>query len=210
MIRRIDHVSIAVRDLEKARAFLLDGLGGRELYCAPVPEQKYRWTTVELGTSCFIELIDPLEKDGFVYRFLEGRGEGAHHITFQVNDIEETHRILQEKGIPTFGYAEPFPGWKEMYIHPKNAFGVLIQFAEFHPLDWIHPGYIPPAYQEFVSPERSVAQEKIEVHRRETEQGSEIEIRQGEKAIRIPQARLETLIQALQRQQASSPFPPRQ
>jgi methylmalonyl-CoA/ethylmalonyl-CoA epimerase len=107
MIRRIDHVSIAVRDLEKARAFFLDGLGGRELYCAPVPEQKYRWTTVELGTSCFIELIDPLAKDGFVYRFLEGRGEGPHHITVQVNDLQETYRLLQEKGIPTFGYAEP-------------------------------------------------------------------------------------------------------
>ena len=145
MIRRIDHVSIAVRDLERARTFFLDGLGGRELYCAPVPEQKYRWTTVELGTSCFIELIDPLEKDGFVYRFLEGRGEGPHHITVQVNDLQETYRLLQEKGIPTFGFAEPFPGWKELYIHPKNAFGTLIQFAEFNPLDWIQPGYIPAA-----------------------------------------------------------------
>lgn len=208
MIRRIDHVSIAVRDLEKARAFFLDGLGGRELYCAPVPEQKYRWTTVELGTSCFIELIDPLEKDGFVYRFLEGRGEGPHHITVQVNDLQETYRILQEKGIPIFGFAEPFPGWKELYIHPKNAFGTLIQFAEFNPLDWIQPGYIPPAYKEFVTSEGSVAEEKIEVHKMETRRGPEIEIRQGEEVIRIPQARLEGLIQTLKRQQALSASPP--
>ncbi|MBU1207346.1 MAG: VOC family protein [Proteobacteria bacterium] len=208
MIRRIDHVSIAVRDLERARTFFLDGLGGRELYCAPVPEQKYRWTTVELGTSCFIELIDPLEKDGFVGRFLEKRGEGPHHITIQVDNLQETYQILQEKGIPTFGYAEPFPGWKEVYIHPKNAFGTLIQFAEFNPLDWIQPGYIPPAYQEFVPPEGSVAKEKIEVHKRETGRGPEIEIRQGEEIIRLPQAHLEALIQTLKRQQAPSASPP--
>ncbi len=202
MIRRIDHVSIAVRDLEKARAFFLDGLGGRELYCAPVPEQKFRWTTVELGRSCFIELIDPLEKEGFVYRFLEGRGEGPHHITLQVNDLQEVYRILQEKGIPTFGYAEPFPGWKELYIHPKNAFGTLLQFAEFNPLDWIQPGYIPPAYQEFAPPEGSVTEKNVEVHKMETERGPVIEIRQGKEVIRIPQARLESLIQTLQQQQA--------
>jgi methylmalonyl-CoA/ethylmalonyl-CoA epimerase len=201
MIKRIDHVSIAVRDLARAKIFFLDGLGGRELYCAPFAAQKYRWTTIELGTSCFIELIDPLEKDGFVYRFLEGRGEGPHHITVQVNDIEETQRVLREKGIPTFGFAEPFPGWKEVYIHPKNAFGLLIQLAEFNPLDWIQPGYIPPSYQEFAPAEESIASEKIEVHQKETERGPEIEIRQGKEAIRIPQAHLEDLIQKLKQQQ---------
>jgi len=206
MIRRIDHVSIAVRDLDKARAFFLDALGGRELFCAPVPGQKYRWTTVELGTSCFIELIDPLGKDGFVERFLERRGEGPHHITIQVNDIEETRRILQEKGIPTFGYAEPFPGWKEMYVHPKNAFGTLIQFAEFNPLDWIQPGYIPPAYKEFAPAAGGVEEEKIEVRKMETENGTEVEIRQGAEVIRIPQARLEDLIQTL-KQQKTTPTP---
>ncbi len=202
MIRRIDHVSIAVRDLEKARDFFLGGLEGRELFCAPVPEQKFRWTTVELGTSCFIELIDPLEKDGFIYRFLEGRGEGPHHITLQVDDLQETHRNLQAKGIPTFGYGEPFPGWKELYIHPKHAFGTLLQFAEFHPLDWIQPGYLPPAYREFGPLEGGITEKHVEVHRLETEGGSVIEIRQGEEVIRIPLARLEGLIQTLQQQQA--------
>ena len=90
MIRRIDHLSIAVRDLEKARHLFLNILGGKELFSAPVGPQKFRWTTIELGTSCFIELIDPLEPDGFVHRFLETRGEGPHHITIQVDDIRCT------------------------------------------------------------------------------------------------------------------------
>src|SRR5512136_2960029 len=122
MIRRIDHVSIAVRDQAKAKAFFIDVLGGKNLFEAPVPWRKYRWTTIELGTSCFLELIDPLEKDGFLHRFLDSRGEGPHHITIQVKDIQEARRILEERGIPTFGFSEDLPGWKELFIHPRDAF----------------------------------------------------------------------------------------
>lgn len=195
MIRRIDHISIAVRDLNKARKFFIEDLGGRELFCAPVPEQKYRWTTIELGTSCFLELIDPLEKDGFLYRFLEKRGEGPHHITMQVDDIKKAHQTLEEKGIPTFGFGEPFPGWKEMYIHPKDAFGTLIQFAEFHPLDWVEKGYIPAAYKEFAPPE---AKGELSVSKVESKGELEIEIRQGDEVIRLNRGQLKVLKKSLE------------
>lgn len=197
-IRRIDHISIAVRDLEKAKAFFIGVLGARELFAAPVAPQKFRWTTLELGTSCLVELIDPLEKDGFVHRFLEAHGEGPHHITIQVDDIQRIHGILEEKGIPTFGFSEPFPAWKEFYIHPKQAFGTLIQFAEFNPLDWVLPGYIPSSYREFAPPrEIETGKGKIEVRRLETEEGARIEIRAGKESVRIPENRLNELILAL-------------
>jgi len=203
MIRRIDHISIAVRNLEKARNFFLNILGGKELFSAPVPSQKFRWTTIELGTSCFVELIDPLESDGFVHRFLETRGEGPHHVTVQVDDLQKIRRKLEEKGIPTFGYGEPFPGWKELYIHPKNAFGTLLQFAEFNPLDWVNPGYIPPSYREF-APSEKVESERgqVEVRRVGAENGPGVEIQQGEQVVRISQERVDDLIQALKRQQS--------
>lgn len=198
MIRRIDHISIAVRDLEKARHFFLDVLGGKELFSAPVSPQKFRWTTIELGTSCFIELITSLEEDGFVHRFLESRGEGPHHVTIQVDELEKVRRRLEEKGIPTFGHAEPFPGWKELYIHPKNAFGTLIQFAEFHPLDWINPGYVPQSYREFEPPSpHEPPSGPAEVRKVRSETGVEIEIRQGGRAVRIPEAHVEELIRDL-------------
>ena len=198
MIRRIDHVSIAVRDLQKAKTFFLDGLGGQELFSMPMNDQKYRWTTIELGTSCLLELIDPLEKDGFLQRFLETRGEGPHHITVQVNNIQETRRTLEERGIPTFGYSEALPGWKELFIHPRDAFGTLIQFAEFNPLDWIKPGYIPPSYREFAPPQENGSEKgSVEVQSVETEEGRRVEIRQGDAVICVPQAQLEDLIQAL-------------
>ena len=197
-IRRIDHISIAVRDLEKAKAFFIGILGGRELFSAPVIPQKFRWTTIELGTSCFIELIDPLEKDGFVHRFLKTRGEGPHHVTIHVDDIQRIHQILEEKGIPTFGLAEPFPSWKEFYIHPKHSFGTLIQFAEFNPLDWLVQGYIPASYKEFAPLQKiEKGKGKIEVRRAETEDGAHIEIRVGEETVRVPENRLKELISAL-------------
>lgn len=200
MIKRIDHISIAVRDLEKARHFFVDILGGKELFSAPVDPQKFRWTTIELGTSCFIELIDPLGREGFVHRFLENRGEGPHHITIQVDDIGEICRLLAERGVPTFGLGEPFPSWKEVYVHPKHAFGTLIQFAEFNPLDWVNPGYVPPSYREFAPPAKMECERgRVEVKRVETDHGPEVEIRQGEQAILIPEVQVKEFIKVLER-----------
>jgi methylmalonyl-CoA/ethylmalonyl-CoA epimerase len=198
MIRRIDHVAIAVRDLARARKFFLEGLGGRELYCFAWGEKKFRWTTIELGTSCFIELIDPLDPEGFVGRFLDRHGEGMHHLTIQVDDLEETDRTLRERGIPTFGHGEPFPTWKEMYIHPKEAFGTLIQFAEFDPLAWVNPGYIPAAYREFAAEKGGgFGKETWEVREIETPEGPAVEIRQGENLLRFSKERLGDFIAAL-------------
>jgi methylmalonyl-CoA/ethylmalonyl-CoA epimerase len=204
MIRRIDHVSVAVRDLARARSFFIDALGGRVLFTGPVPGEKYRWTTIELGTSCLLELIDPLGEGGFVDEFLKKRGEGLHHITIQVNNLEEACRILESRGVPTFGMRQPIPGWKEAYIHPKHAFGVLIQLAEFNPLDWIEPGYIPAAYREFASPEKAGSgQGPLTVHRVETVEGLQVEIRKGEKALRVSESELTALIRSLERLQSS-------
>ena len=204
MIRRIDHVSVAVRDLARARSFFVDALGGRVLYTGPMPEEKYRWTTIELGTSCLLELIDPLGEDGFVDEFLKKRGEGLHHITIQVDNLEETCRTLRSRGVPTFGMRQPVPGWKEAYVHPKNAFGVLIQLAEFNPLDWIEPGYVPAAYREFVPEEKAgLEQGTLTVQKVETGDGPQVEIRKGERTFRIAEQELAVLIRSLERMQST-------
>ncbi len=204
MIRRIDHVSVAVRDLARARSFFVDALGGRVLFTGPVPSEKYRWTTIELGTSCLLELIDPLGVgEGFVDEFLRKRGEGLHHITIQVYNLEEACRTLASRGVPTFGMRQPVPGWKEAYIHPKHAFGVLIQLAEFDPLDWIEPGYIPAAYREFAPPEGADAgQGPLTVQKLGTGEDSAVEIRKGEKTLRIAGLEVEVLIRSLERLQS--------
>ena len=200
MIRRIDHVAIAVRDLVQAKSFFLETLGGRELFSCPHPYQNYSWTLIELGSSCCIELIASLHEESFVQRFLEKRGEGPHHVTIQVENIQQTHKRIEACGVRTFDYSESLPGWKEFFIHPKHAFGTLIQFAEFNPLDWVNPGYVPRCYREFApSQEIGPDEDPIEVRRLESAEGAAVEIRCGEKTLRIPESQVGDLIQALKR-----------
>jgi hypothetical protein len=107
--------------------------------------------------------------------------------------------MLEAKGIKTFGYSDALPGWKEFYIHPKEAFGTLIQFAEFNPLDWINPGYVPASYREFVPGEKADTEEEpISVRRIESEKGVEIEIRRRGRALSIPADQAGSLIEALE------------
>jgi methylmalonyl-CoA/ethylmalonyl-CoA epimerase len=133
MIGRIDHVSLAVKDFEKARDFLCRVLGAIPCSWSVDDEDGYLWYIFALGDLSRIELLTPTAEGSFLERFLEGR-EGVHHITLHTTDIVRARQVLEENGIPYFGYSA-YPGatWKELFIHPRDAFGVLIQIAEFTP-----------------------------------------------------------------------------
>jgi hypothetical protein len=183
MIKRVDHVSIAVR----------------ELFSGPAEGQGFRWTMIELGTSCLVELVDPIGEEGFLHRFLEERGEGTHHITIHVDNAGEAHAAFAAKGIPTFGY-NSFPNWKEFFVHPRDAFGTLLQFVEFEPLDWINPGYVPKAYEEFRPRDNPDDSEKQTITVRPVEGGggSAVELTDGSATMVVERADLPKLIQRLQ------------
>jgi methylmalonyl-CoA/ethylmalonyl-CoA epimerase len=138
MISRIDHVSIAVRDYEKAEKFFQTLLGGIPGAAAQDPVTKYFWQIFSLGDLSRLELIKATAAGSFLDSFLSERDGGVHHITLQTPDIQETRRILEQNNIPYFGTNE-YQGsyWKELFIHPRHAFGVLIQIAEFSPDDWL-------------------------------------------------------------------------
>jgi len=138
MISRIDHVSIAVRDYEKAEKFFRTLLGGIPGAVAEDPVTKYLWQLFSLGDLSRLELMKATAPGSFLDGFLSEREGGVHHITMQTPDIAATRRILEQQGIPYFGYNE-YQGayWKELFIHPRHAFGVLIQIAEFVPDDWL-------------------------------------------------------------------------
>lgn len=137
MIARIDHVSIAVPDFEKAKQFFTS-LGAIAGAGAHDNITKFYWQIFSLGDLSRIELITPTENGSFLDGFMKSRGSGVHHITLQTNDIQQAINKLEELGIPYFGYNE-YPGgiWKEIFIHPKYAFGVLIQIAQFNADDWL-------------------------------------------------------------------------
>lgn len=138
MISRIDHVSIAVKDQEKAEHFFRDILGAIAGAGAGDPATKFFWQIFSLGDLSRLEIISPTGEGSFLDGFLAEREGGVHHITLQTPDLQKAMAHLEAQGIPFFGYNE-YPGgvWKEIFIHPRHAFGVLIQIAEFEAADWL-------------------------------------------------------------------------
>ena len=132
MIRRLDHIAIAVPDIEAAIARFADDLGltlaGRE----DVPSQSTTTAFLPIdGTQ--IELIHPMNGEGPVQAHLDKRGGGLHHLCFETDDIDADMSRLQEKGYRFLSEA-PQPGahgTRVAFIHPKSAGGVLIELAEY-------------------------------------------------------------------------------
>ena len=146
MISRIDHVSIAVRDQAKAEHFFRDILGAVAGAGMDDPKTKFFWQIFSLGDLSRLEIISPTGEGSFLDGFLKEREGGVHHITLQTPDLRKAMSHLEEQGISFFGYNE-YPGgiWKEIFIHPRHAFGVLIQIAEFTAADWLSENVKLPA-----------------------------------------------------------------
>ncbi|MCP4210616.1 MAG: methylmalonyl-CoA epimerase [Halieaceae bacterium] len=131
MITALDHIAVAVPDLEKAIArfcedFGLD-LGGTE----DVVEAKTKAAFIPLPPTN-IELIHPLNNEGPVKTFLEKKGGGLHHLCFRSDDIEADVQRLREKGYQ-FLSEKPSRGAHDsmvIFIHPKSCDGVLIEINQ--------------------------------------------------------------------------------
>ncbi len=138
LISRIDHVSIAVRNRDRAEQFFRDILGAVEGFGMEDHETRYAWRLFSLGDLSRLEIISPTGEGSFLEGFLKNREGGVHHISLQTPDLRETMARLEAHGIPFFGYHE-YPGgvFNEVFIHPRHAFGVLIQIAEFRADDWL-------------------------------------------------------------------------
>lgn len=131
MISKIDHIAIAVEDIEKAAAFFTDALGlsvsGRE----DVPEQKTRVAFIDIG-QVRIELIQPMSADSPVQKFLDKKGQGIHHLAIGTDDIETELEGLKDKGIRLIDN-KPRKGAHEAkiaFLHPKSSQGVLLELCE--------------------------------------------------------------------------------
>lgn len=140
MISRIDHIAIAVKDHDAAERFFCDVLGALPGGRFEASKKKFFWQSLVLGDQSRLELVSPSGEGGLLEGFLSKREGGFHHITLQTPDLDAMIRRLEEHGIPYFGRHEyPNGTWKEVFIHPRDAFGVLVQIAEFPPYDWTVP-----------------------------------------------------------------------
>jgi len=130
MIKRIDHIAVAVEDIERALTIFRDVLGLELSHTETVPEQGVKVAFLPVGESD-IELLEPLSSDSGVAKFLAKRGEGIHHICLEVEDIEATLAGLKGKGMRLINET-PVAGahGRVAFIHPKSTHGVLIELVE--------------------------------------------------------------------------------
>jgi len=130
-IEHIDHIGIAVKDLQTASKFYTDILEIENNEVETVTEQKARVAFFPI-TDSEIELLESTESDGPIAKFINSRGEGIQHVAFRVKNIEDALLELKDKGIrliderPRNGAG----GAKIAFIHPKETNGVLVEICE--------------------------------------------------------------------------------
>ncbi len=130
MFSKIDHIGIAVKNLE-ASSFLYETvfhLNGSEV--VDVPSQGVRVRKFSVGET-HLELLEPTTPDSPVAAFLEKRGEGVHHICYAVPQLDAALEKIRKGGLNVLGEPKPgADGRRVIFIHPKSTFGVLIELVE--------------------------------------------------------------------------------
>ncbi len=128
----MDHVGIAVRNLDEAIKTYCDSLGFKFEGKHVLKERKVKVAFVSMGSEARVELLEPLISDSPIAGFLEKRGEGIHHVAVKVNNIETILNEMKRKGVqlidekPQAG-AE---GAKIAFVSPKSTRGVLRELVE--------------------------------------------------------------------------------
>ncbi|OLS18978.1 MAG: Metallothiol transferase FosB [Candidatus Heimdallarchaeota archaeon LC_3] len=129
--KKIDHIGIAVKDIESHMEFYKDILKMPFLGFKTVESQKVKIAMFKIGES-IIELLEPVSSDSPISKFLEKRGEGIHHLCYDVEDIEETLKHLKDNSVKLIN-EEPVigaKGGKIAFLHPKSSGGVLTELSE--------------------------------------------------------------------------------
>ena len=131
MITKVDHIGIAVASIESALRLYADTLGLRVSGTEVVEDQKTKTAILQVGDTQ-IELLESTAPDGPIARHIESRGEGIHHIAFQVDDITEALKGLSGKGIPLIDET-PRKGVEDStiaFLHPKGTGRVLMEVVQ--------------------------------------------------------------------------------
>jgi methylmalonyl-CoA/ethylmalonyl-CoA epimerase len=130
-IKKIDHIALVVEDIEDALAFWRDSLGLELERQETVSRENSAIAFLPLGDG-EIELVQPTTDDSGIAKYLQKRGPGMHHICLEVDDIAGMLEHLKARGVQLI-HEQPVVGEngkKYAFIHPKSAFGVLVELYE--------------------------------------------------------------------------------
>ncbi|MPL63415.1 hypothetical protein SDC9_09042 [bioreactor metagenome] len=128
---RVDHIGVAVKDLEQAKKFYTEVLGMTPMGEEVVEQQKVKVCFIPCGDS-EIELLESTSPDGPVAKFIEKNGEGVQHIALRVDNIQAALEDLKAKGVrlidqePRYGAG----GASIAFVHPKATGGILLELSE--------------------------------------------------------------------------------
>jgi methylmalonyl-CoA/ethylmalonyl-CoA epimerase len=129
----IDHVGVAVPDLDEAIAFYRDAFGMQVTHQETNEEQGVREAMVAVGDSgSSIQLLAPIDDSSTIAKFLDRSGPGLQQLAYRVTDVEKVSAVLRERGLRLL-YDEPRRGTANSrvnFIHPKDAGGVLVELVE--------------------------------------------------------------------------------
>ncbi|QIB28067.1 methylmalonyl-CoA epimerase [Caloranaerobacter azorensis] len=131
MVKKVDHIGIAVKNLEETLKFYKQVLGLELNGIEIVEQQKVKVAFLPIGDT-EIELLESTDKEGPIAKYIEKKGEGIQHIAYRVDDIEKAIEEVKSKGIrmidekPRYGAG----GAKIAFLHPKSTYGVLIELCQ--------------------------------------------------------------------------------
>ncbi|MEW6702487.1 MAG: methylmalonyl-CoA epimerase [Bacteroidota bacterium] len=130
-ITHIEHIGIAVKNLDESIKFYEDVLGLKCYAIEEVKDQKVKTAFFIVGQTK-IELLESTEPDGPIEKFIEKKGEGIHHVAFAVNNLKNALKEIESKGVRLID-KEPRRGAEGMniaFLHPKSSYGVLTELCE--------------------------------------------------------------------------------
>jgi methylmalonyl-CoA/ethylmalonyl-CoA epimerase len=131
MIEKLDHIGIAVADLDDALKFYSESLGLKCTHIEEVSGQNVKVAFLPVG-SANLELVCSTDPESAIAKFIEKKGEGIQHLAFMVDDIEKAISQLKEKGVSLIDAVPRIGahGAKIVFLHPKSTHGVLIELIE--------------------------------------------------------------------------------
>ena len=130
IVRKIDHIGIAVSNLDRVLKFYTESLGLKLQSVEIIPEHEVKTAIIQFGDSK-IELLESTSPEGAIAKFIEKKGEGLHHLALEVSDVREAIEELRNKGVILIDNT-PRPGADNTsiaFVHPKES-RVLLELVE--------------------------------------------------------------------------------